>query len=108
MALHVSVRTLHRAFASVGQSVASYIRQRRLEEARLALTAPSNCLSITELAAIWQFADGSHFTRAFKKRYGQTPAEYTRSARSGGAEKREAGPTTSPADDGGPPSLSNR
>jgi AraC family transcriptional regulator, positive regulator of tynA and feaB len=79
--LHVSVRTLYRAFASVGQSVASYIRQRRLEQARLALTAPSSRLSITELAAYWQFADGSHFTRAFKKRYGQTPAEYTRSAR---------------------------
>ncbi|MFG2884254.1 AraC family transcriptional regulator [Streptomyces sp. NPDC048297] len=28
------------------------------------------------LAAHWQFADTSRFTRAFKKHYGQTPTEY--------------------------------
>jgi AraC-like DNA-binding protein len=83
--LHVSVRTLQRAFASAGEPVAAYIRQRRLEEALLALTAPSNRLSISELAAYWQFTDSSHFTRAFKKRYGQTPSQYARSTRPGGA-----------------------
>jgi len=77
--LNVSVRTLHRAFATVGEQVATYIRHRRLQEARLALTAPSGRLSISELAAHWQFADGSHFTRAFKKHFGQTPTEYARS-----------------------------
>lgn len=85
--LHVSVRTLQRAFASAGESAAAYIHRRRLEEARLTLTAPSNGLSITELAAYWQFADGSHFTRAFKKRYGRTPAEYARSTRPGGSQQ---------------------
>lgn len=85
--LHVSVRTLHRAFASAGESVAAHIRQRRLEEARLTLAAPSNRLSISELAAYWQFADSSHFTRAFKKRYGWTPTEYARSARPGGGRQ---------------------
>jgi AraC-like DNA-binding protein len=90
--LHVSVRTLQRAFTSVGESAAAYIRQRRLEEARLTLTAPSNRLSITELAAYWQFADSSHFTRAFKKRYGWTPTEYARSTRPGEASGRHTGP----------------
>jgi AraC family transcriptional regulator, positive regulator of tynA and feaB len=79
--LTVSVRTLQRAFAAVGQSVTAYIRHRRLEEARLALTAPSARPSVSELAAYWQFADSSHFSRAFKKRYGQTPTEYARSTR---------------------------
>ena len=83
--LHVSVRTLQRAFASAGEPAAAYIRHRRLEEARLALTAPSNRLSVTELAAYWQFADSSHLIRAFKKHYGRTPTEYTRAARPGGA-----------------------
>ncbi|MFE5774047.1 helix-turn-helix domain-containing protein [Streptomyces sp. NPDC056485] len=78
--LNVSVRTLHRAFAAVGEQVTTYIRHRRLHEARLALVSPSGRLSISELAAHWQFADGSHFTRAFKKRYGRTPTEYARSA----------------------------
>lgn len=76
--LNVSVRTLHRAFAAVGEQVSTYIRHRRLEEARLALGSPSGRPSISELAAHWQFADGSHFTRAFKKHYGQTPTEYAR------------------------------
>ena len=83
--LHVSVRTLQRAFASGGESVATYIRERRLEEALLTLTGPSGRLSITELAAYWQFTDSSHFTRAFKKRYGQTPSEYARSGGQGEA-----------------------
>ncbi|NGO08282.1 helix-turn-helix domain-containing protein [Streptomyces sp. HC44] len=77
--LNISVRTLQRAFATVGESVTTYIRHRRLEEARLALTAPSGRWSISELAAHWQFADSSHFIRAFKKHYGQTPTEYARS-----------------------------
>ncbi|WP_234048037.1 helix-turn-helix domain-containing protein [Streptomyces liliifuscus] len=76
--LNVSVRTLQRAFATVGESVTAYIRHRRLEEARLALTAGPGRPSVSELAAHWQFADSSHFIRAFKKRYGQTPTEYAR------------------------------
>jgi AraC family transcriptional activator of tynA and feaB len=78
--LHISVRTLQRAFNAAGETVISYIRQRRLEEARLALTTPSGRLSVSELAAHWQFTDSSHFTRAFKKHYGCTPTEYVRSS----------------------------
>lgn len=77
--LSVSVRTLQRAFAAAGESVSIYVRGRRLEEARLALTAPAGRLSVTELAAHWRFADSSHFTRAFKKHYGRTPTDYARS-----------------------------
>jgi AraC family transcriptional regulator, positive regulator of tynA and feaB len=84
--LNVSVRTLQRAFTAGGESVVSYIRQRRLEEARLALTAPpTGRLSISELAAHWQFADSSHFIRVFKKHYGRTPTEYVRSTPSTGS-----------------------
>jgi AraC family transcriptional regulator, positive regulator of tynA and feaB len=86
--LHVSVRTLQRAFAAAEESAAEYIRYRRLEEARIVLSAPSHRLSITEIAAYWQFADSSHFTRAFKKRYGWTPTEYARSTRTGDASRK--------------------
>jgi len=77
--LNVSVRTLQRAFTAAGESVTTYIRHRRLEEARLALTAPAGRLNVSDLAAHWQFADSSHFIRAFKKHYGRTPTEYARS-----------------------------
>ncbi|SEH03839.1 AraC-type DNA-binding protein [Nonomuraea solani] len=79
--LGVTVRTLQRAFASTDESAAAYIRRRRLEQAGLALTAPSGRPSVSELAAHWQFADSSHFIRAFKRQYGQTPAAYARSTR---------------------------
>jgi AraC family transcriptional regulator, positive regulator of tynA and feaB len=80
--LNISVRTLQRAFAVTGESVAAYIRRRRLAEARRALAVPSGRLSVSELAAYWQFSDSSHFIRAFKSHYGQTPAEYARMAAS--------------------------
>lgn len=73
--LHVSIRTLSRAFADTGESVAAYIRRRRLEEARRALTAGQ---TVSEVAARWQFADSSHFIRSFRRRYDQTPAQYAR------------------------------
>ena len=57
----------------------TYIRDRRLEQARLVLIAGPGRPSVSELAAHWQFADSSHFIRAFRKRYGQTPTEYARS-----------------------------
>ncbi|MFK4548333.1 AraC family transcriptional activator of tynA and feaB [Streptomyces tendae] len=76
--LGVSVRTLYRAFAAVEETVAGYVRRRRLHRARLELLAPVGRLSVTELAARWQFADSSHFIRAFKSEYGLTPAEFAR------------------------------
>ncbi|MCM4083061.1 helix-turn-helix domain-containing protein [Paractinoplanes hotanensis] len=77
--LHVSVRTLSRAFATSAEPAAAYIRRRRLEEARRDLAAGR---TVSEVAARWQFADTSHFVRSFRKRYDRTPAEYSRSLRS--------------------------
>jgi AraC family transcriptional regulator, positive regulator of tynA and feaB len=82
--LNVSVRTLQRAFTVTGESVTAWIRARRLEQARLALTASPRRLSVSEIAAHWQFADGSHFSRAFKQHYGRTPTEYARETRPSG------------------------
>lgn len=76
--LNVSVRTLHRAFTTVEESVAGYIRLRRLEQARAELRSPAGRPSVAELAAHWQFADSSHFIRAFKRQYGHTPTEFAR------------------------------
>lgn len=75
--LKVSLRTLHRAFASTGEPVAAYIRRRRLEQARRALLSPSHP-TVSEIAARWQFADSSHFIRMFRRYYGQTPAQFAR------------------------------
>lgn len=83
--LHVSVRTLHRAFAASGQTAAGYIRRRRLEQARTDLDAPPRHRpGVTEVAARYHFADSSHFARLFKAQYGQAPAEFARTARGQG------------------------
>ncbi|MGI5149446.1 helix-turn-helix transcriptional regulator [Plantactinospora sp. CA-294935] len=74
--LGVSVRTLQRAFAAEGQSLTTHIRDRRLHEARAALA--DGRLSVSEIAAHWQFADGSHLSRLFKRRYGMSPTEFIR------------------------------
>ncbi|GLY06605.1 helix-turn-helix domain-containing protein [Actinoplanes sp. NBRC 101535] len=74
--LHVSTRTLQRAFAAGGESVAACIRDHRLGRARQDLVDAAGRLSVAEIAARWRFADGGHFSRAFKRRYGTTPTGY--------------------------------
>ncbi|NGO14364.1 helix-turn-helix domain-containing protein [Streptomyces sp. HC44] len=71
--LNVSVRTLHRAFNTAEEPVAAYIRRRRLERARHELLTPWGRPTVAEAAARWHFFDSSHFIRAFKKQYGETP-----------------------------------
>lgn len=78
---NVSVRTLYRAFAMAEESVAGYIRRQRLEQARRELAASPGRPDVAEVAARWQFADSSHFIRAFKRQYGETPAQFARSER---------------------------
>jgi len=76
--LTVSLRTLHRSFAEAGEPVAAYIRRRRLERARAELAVPAGRPDISEVALRWCFADNSHFTRAFRKQYGETPSQFAR------------------------------
>jgi AraC-like DNA-binding protein len=78
--LGVSLRSLHRAFAGAEETVAGYVRRRRLEHARTALLSRTGRPNVSELAAYWQFADSSHFSRAFKRQYGQTPTEFARAS----------------------------
>jgi AraC-like DNA-binding protein len=85
--LNVSVRTLHRAFATVEESVAAYIRRRRLERARAELATPLRRPGVSEVAARWHFADSSHFIRAFRKQYGETPAQLRGATHAGPADR---------------------
>ena len=71
-ALNVSLRTLHRAFSGEQISVMGYVRERRLERARSELM--STTWTVSEIAARWNFADSSHFTKAFKRTFGVNPA----------------------------------
>lgn len=62
-----------------GMSVGEYLRQVRLDWAASQLAATETPLAL--LAAEAGFADQSHFTRAFKRHAGLTPARYRRIVR---------------------------
>lgn len=80
-ALRLSVRYLHLLFAADGMSPARWIRQERLEQASRLLADPRQAnRTITDIAFSAGFADASHFTRAFKARFGIGPREYRRHA----------------------------
>ena len=76
----VSVRTLHQAFEETGESVSALIRRRRLERCRDDLLAQP-ATSVTEVAFRWGFRDGSHFSRLFRRRFGESPRSLRASAR---------------------------
>ena len=62
--------------AATGQSVHAYVRDRRLERARLLLA--ERHLSIDRIAGACGFADQSHLTRTFKRHFGTTPGQVRR------------------------------
>jgi len=77
--LHTSVSTLHRAFADQPYTVAEWIWAQRLEQVRAELLDPAlRHRTISDLAFGWGFVDASHFSRAFRQRYGCTARELRR------------------------------
>ncbi|GLP65755.1 AraC family transcriptional regulator [Streptomyces sp. TUS-ST3] len=76
---HISLSYLHRIFQqrSQGETVAAWIRNRRLEGARRDLADPSlHGTPIHAIAARWGFLRASDFTRAFRAIHGQSPSEF--------------------------------
>lgn len=55
--------------------VAHYIQRRRLSESFSMLCDPSNNLPIGKVAEILCFADGSSFSRAFRREFGMSPSD---------------------------------
>lgn len=80
-ALHVSVRYLQRAFEAEGETVAGWIRARRLERCRRDLRNPGlDSRSVSAVAARWGLVNAAHFSRSFRATYGVSPREYRHGA----------------------------
>jgi AraC-like DNA-binding protein len=78
-ALHVSLRTLYRAFDEQHQAAATWIRRRRLERCRRDLIDPAQmAVPVHALATKWGFTHASQFGRAFRQAYGMSPDAYRR------------------------------
>ncbi|KAA8674509.1 helix-turn-helix transcriptional regulator [Clostridium sp. HV4-5-A1G] len=72
----------HRVFhAATGESVAQYIRRRRLEEAAKELVNTDS--KIVDIALKYQFSSQESFTRAFKKLYGTPPRKFRKNSNNG-------------------------
>ncbi|MGW3283101.1 helix-turn-helix domain-containing protein [Streptomyces sp. NPDC001002] len=83
---HISVSYLHRLFGqqTQGETVARWIRDRRMEGARRDLADPAlRDTPIHTIAARWGVPRASDFTRAFRAAYGTSPKEFRFQALSG-------------------------
>lgn len=79
---HISIRYLHKLFQAMDETVAGWIRQRRLERCHRDLADPRlRSRSIKAIAVRWGFADNAHFSRIFKTAYGISACEYRRLTR---------------------------
>lgn len=78
-ALRVSRSHLYRAFAAQG-GVAAYVQACRLAAASGALRDRGDRRRVSEIAYDHGFASAAHFSRAFRRRYGLSPADFRASA----------------------------
>lgn len=73
----ISTRHLYNIFKSAGVSVAQWIKQRRLTEARRDLADPLlRHQSISHIAQKWCFDDPAYFSRVFRELFEVTPSEW--------------------------------
>lgn len=73
----ISPRYVHMLMGGTGRTFSQYLLEHRLERCRSALQGRSGIRrSITDIAFEWGFNDVSHFSRAFRNRYGLSPREF--------------------------------
>jgi AraC-like DNA-binding protein len=71
---NVAPRTVHRAFATTGDTVGSVVRAHRLAAARSDLVNTTS--SIATIANRWGFCDASHLGREFRREFSMSPGDY--------------------------------
>jgi AraC-like DNA-binding protein len=77
--LRISVRTLHKRFEEADTTFGQWVLDNRLLACRRAIEDPrQSAFTISQIAFGWGFNDLSHFSKAFKARFGLSPAQYRR------------------------------
>ena len=75
-AIGTSVRNLHRLFAQQHTTMGRYILEQRLQHCAEAIRQTVPQEKITAIAYACGFTDVSHFSKAFKARFGISPRDY--------------------------------
>lgn len=78
VALGISPRYVHALLRPTGRSFAEHLLELRLDQCRRALLNYASVASITQIAFNWGFNEMSHFSRAFRRRFGVSPRDYRR------------------------------
>jgi AraC-like DNA-binding protein len=77
----ISLRTLHLRFKQIGQTFGRWVLDSRLAACREALRDQNQRgLNISEIAYGWGFNDLSHFNKAFRAQFNQTPRDWRHGA----------------------------
>jgi AraC-like DNA-binding protein len=75
----ISLRHLHYLFRLTDMSVSEWIWDRRLQRCYELLMRPGpRPLSVTEVAYQWGFSSSSHFSTAFRRKFGISPSDLRR------------------------------
>jgi len=78
MSLHISLRQVHKLFTA-GDTVAAYIRRRRLQMCEGDLADPARREEpVATIARRWGLESASHFGQLFREHTGKSPASYRR------------------------------
>jgi AraC family transcriptional regulator, positive regulator of tynA and feaB len=78
--LHVSTRTLHRAFEDADATIQGFARKERLARCAADLRNKADHRTISEIALRWGFNDIPHFSRTFRAHFGMSAIEFRRQA----------------------------
>lgn len=80
----LSTRRVYELFADESEPLMKWVWAERLERCAVDLRAPALLSqTIGEIAYRWGFSDVSHFSRAFKQRFGTAPREWRKAAANG-------------------------
>lgn len=78
-AVHLSTRQIHRLFANEPMSLMQWVLVQRLEHCHRELARVRAVQRpIGAIAFDWGFSDAAHFSRAFRKHFGESPSEVRR------------------------------
>jgi AraC-like DNA-binding protein len=73
----ISTSYIHKLFKYEGVTAVKFLWSIRLARIAVELRQPDcAAISVKDIAFGWGFSDASHFARAFKARYGMSPAKY--------------------------------